>query len=161
MFSEHLFLKTPLDGCFCSNLFWLPRDVLQSNSMSKEKMKNVVISLKLFWFELQIKTQGKYHLPFLSASQPSVRCCEFFVIEGLSKFMSFLQKNKTTDWNVVTTHWCKPLSARLHLTFRMFQFSLFVVSVMNFEKLQRFFLCFFSKLQEYYREYWIGLQQLY
>ena len=36
--------------------------------------------------------------------QPSVRCCKIVVIEGLSKFMSFLQKNRTTDWNVATTH---------------------------------------------------------
>ena len=72
-------------------------------------MKNVVIHLTLFWFELQIKTQERYHLPFLRASQPSVRCCKTILIEGLSKFMSFLQKNRTIDWNVVTTHWYKPL----------------------------------------------------
>ena len=37
--------------------------------------------------------------------QPSVRCCKIAVIEGLSKFMSFRRKNRTTDWNVVaTTH---------------------------------------------------------
>ena len=66
-------------------------------------MKNAVIHLTLFWFELQIKTQGRYHLPFFRASQPSVRCCETILIEGLSKFMSFLQKNRTIDWNVVTT----------------------------------------------------------
>ena len=71
--------------------------------MSKEKMKNVVIHLTLFWFKLQIKTQGKYHLPFLPASQPSVRCCKIILIEGLSKFMSFLQKNRTIDWNAVTS----------------------------------------------------------
>ena len=77
--------------------------------MSTEKMKNVVIHLTLFWFELQIKTQGKYHLPFLPGSQPSVRCCKIILIEGLGKFMSFLQKKRTIDWNVVTTYWCKPL----------------------------------------------------
>ena len=66
-------------------------------------MKNVVIHLTLFWFKLQIKTQGKYHLPFLPASQPSVRCCKIILIEGLSKFMSFLQKNRTIDWNAVTS----------------------------------------------------------
>ena len=51
-------------------------------------------------------------------------------------------------------------SARLYLTFRMFQLSLFVVSVMNLEKVQRFFLCFSSKQQEYYQEYWIGSKHL-
>ena len=70
----------------------------------KKKIKNVVIHLTLFLFELQTKTQGKYHIPFLPVSQSSARCCKIFVIEGLSKFMSFLQKNRTIDWNVVTTH---------------------------------------------------------
>ena len=79
-------------------------DLFESNAMSKDKMKNVIIHLTLFWFELQSKAQGKYDLPFLPASQPSVRCCKIVVIEGLSKFMSFLQKNRTIDWNVVTTH---------------------------------------------------------
>ena len=37
-------------------------------------------------------------------------------------------------------------SARLHLTFRMFQFSLFVVSVVNLEKLQRFFSFIFFQV---------------
>ena len=61
--------------------------------MSKEKMKNVVIYLTLFWFELHIKTHRKYHLTFLPAfQQPSVRCCKIVVIEGLSKFMSFLRR---------------------------------------------------------------------
>ena len=60
-------------------------------------------------YKLHIKTQGEYHLFLLPASQPSVRCCKIVVIEGLSKFMSFLQKNKIIDWNVFTTHWCKPL----------------------------------------------------
>ena len=41
--------------------------------------------------------------------QTSVRCCKIVVIEGLSKFMSFLQKNRTTDWNVATTDRCKQL----------------------------------------------------
>ena len=62
-------------------------------------MKNVVIHLTLLWFELQIKTQGRYDLLFLSAYQTSVRCCKTVVIEGLSKFMSLLQKKKTNDWN--------------------------------------------------------------
>ena len=92
-----------------NNLFWLPRNLFESNAVSKEKMKNVVIHLTLFWFELLIKAQGKYHLPFLPASQPSVPCFKIVVMEGLSKSMSFLQKNKTIDWNVVTTHWCKRL----------------------------------------------------
>ena len=35
--------------------------------MSKEKIKNIVINLKLLWFELQIKTQGKYYLPFFQS----------------------------------------------------------------------------------------------
>ena len=35
--------------------------------MSKEKVKNIVINLKLLWFELQIKTQGKYCLPFFQS----------------------------------------------------------------------------------------------
>ena len=109
-----------------------PETSLEVFAMFIEKMKNVVIHLILFWFELQMKTQGKHHLLFLPAPQSSVRCCKIFVIEGFSKFMSFVQKNKTID------------SARLHLTFRMFQFSLFAVSVMNFEKLQRLFLCFCS-----------------
>ena len=69
-------------------------------------MKNA-IHLTLFCFKLHIKTQGKYHLPFLPASQPSVRCCKI-VTDGLSKFISFLQRNRTIDWNAVTTHWCKP-----------------------------------------------------
>ena len=129
-----------------SNLLWLPRDLFESFAMFKEKMKNIVIHLTLFWFELQIKTQEKYHLPFLQASQPSVRCCKVVVIEGLSKFMSFLLKNRTIDWNVVTTHWWKPLQQGwFHVTYRMSQFSLFVISMVNFEKLQRFFLCFSSK----------------
>ena len=51
-------------------------------------------------------------------------------------------------------------SARLYLTFRMFQLSLFVVSVMNLEKVQRFSLCFSSKQQECYQEYWIGSKHL-
>ena len=29
-------------------------------------------------------------------------------MEGLIKFVSFLQKNRTIDWNVVTAHRCKP-----------------------------------------------------
>ena len=74
----------------------------------KEKMKDVV-HLVLFWFKLQIKTQGKYHLPFFPASQPSVRWCKIVVIEGFRKFMSFLQKNMTIDWNVFTTYSCKLL----------------------------------------------------
>ena len=48
-----------------------------------------------------MKTQGKYHLLFLPAPQSSVRCCKIFVIEGFSKFMSFLQKNKTIDWKML------------------------------------------------------------
>ena len=32
-----------------------------------------------------------------------IRCCKIVVIEGLSKFMSFLQKNRTIDLNVVTS----------------------------------------------------------
>ena len=52
--------------------------------MSKEKIRNAVIYVTLFWFELQIKTQGKYHLPFLLASQPSVRCCKIVVIENFA-----------------------------------------------------------------------------
>ena len=44
--------------------------------------------------------QDKEEHPF---EQPSVRCCKIVVIEGLSKFMSFLQKNRTIDWNVVTS----------------------------------------------------------
>ena len=77
--------------------------------MVKEKMKNDLIHLTLFWVELQIKTRGKYHLPFLPASQPSVWYSKIILIEGLSKFMSFLQKNRTIDWKVVTTRWCKTL----------------------------------------------------
>ena len=92
-----------------ADLFRFPRDLFESNAMSKEKMKHVVIHLTLYWFELQIKTQGKYHLPFFPASQSSVRCCKIVANEGLSKFMSFLQKNRIIYWNVVATHWCKPL----------------------------------------------------
>ena len=80
---------------------WLPRDLFGSFAMFIEKMKNVVIHLILFWFELQMKTQGKYHLLFLPAPQSSVRCCKIFVIEGFSKFMSFLQKNKSIDWKML------------------------------------------------------------
>ena len=72
-------------------------------------MKNAVIHLTLFWFELQIKAHGKYNLPFLPASQPSVRCYKVVPTEGLTKLMSFFQKNGTIDWNVVTTHLCIPL----------------------------------------------------
>ena len=63
--------------------------------MPNENIKNVLINLKLLWFELQIKTQGIYHLPLLPTSQPSIRCCKIVVNEGLNKFMSFLQKNRT------------------------------------------------------------------
>ena len=54
-------------------------------------MKNVIIHLTLFRFELLIKTQAKYHLP---ASQPSVWCCKIIVIKGPGKFMWSLQKNR-------------------------------------------------------------------
>ena len=60
--------------------------------MSKGKMKNVIIHLKLFRFEVLIKTQAKYHL---LASQPSVWCCKFIVIKGPGKFLWSLQKNRT------------------------------------------------------------------
>ena len=110
--------------------------------MFKEKIKNVVIHLTLFWFDVQIKSQGKYNLPFLQFSQPSVHCCKIFVISGLSKFMSFLQKNGTIDWNVLpridVDHFSKA-----SFNFFYVPFSLFVVSVMNFERLQKFFFVFF------------------
>ena len=83
-----------------------------------EKMKNVVIHLILFWFELQMKTQGKHHLLFLPAPQSSVRCCKIFVIEGFSKFMSFLQKNKTIDWKILL-----PRSDVSHFSKASFNFS--------------------------------------
>ena len=44
-------------------------------------------------------TAKKEH-PF---KQPSARCCKIVVIEAITKFMSFLQKNRTIDWNVVTS----------------------------------------------------------
>ena len=81
-------------------------------------MKNVVIHLILFWFELQMKTQGKHHLLFLPAPQSSVRCCKIFVIEGFSKFMSFLQKNKTIDWKILL-----PRSDVCHFSKASFNFS--------------------------------------
>ena len=49
---------------------------------------------------MQSIIQAKEEDPF---EQPSIRCCKIVVAEDLSKFMSFLQKNKTTDWNVVTS----------------------------------------------------------
>ena len=39
-------------------------------------MKTVVIHLKLFWFKLQIETQGKYHLPFFELCEFELK--EFF-----------------------------------------------------------------------------------
>ena len=54
----------------------------------------------MFLHDVEI-IQAKEEHPF---EQPSVRCCKIVVIEGLSKFMSFLQKNSTTDWSVATTH---------------------------------------------------------
>ena len=97
---------------------WLPRDLFGSFAMFIEKMKNVVIHLILFWFELQMKTQGKHHLLFLPAPQSSVRCCKIFVIEGFSKFMSFLQKNKTIDWKMLL-----PRSDVSHFSKASFNFS--------------------------------------
>ena len=92
--------KVPRCSHLFSNLFWLPRDLFERNVMSKGKRKNVVIHLTLFWFELQIKTQEKYHSPFLPAFQSSARCCKIVVTEVLIKFISFLQTNRTIDWDV-------------------------------------------------------------
>ena len=98
--------------------------------------------LKLFWFELQIKIQWKYHLPFLPASQPSVWCCKIVVIEGLSKFMSFLQKNRTIDWNVATTHWCKPLQQGFVLLFVCSSFHLLSFQWWILKSFKDFFFVF-------------------
>ena len=51
----------------------------------------------------------RYHLPSLLASQPFVHCCKIVVIEDLRKFVSFIQRNRTTDWHAITTNWCEPL----------------------------------------------------
>ena len=76
--------------------------------MSKKDDKCYSLS-EIILFELQTKDQGKYQLPFPPTSQPSVRCCKMFVIECFRKFKIFLQKNRTADGNVVTTHQCKSL----------------------------------------------------
>ena len=114
--------------------------------MSKEEMENVVIHLT---FGLNYKLKLKENIIYLSFQhlEPSLWCCKLVVIEDLSKFMSFLLKNRTTDWNAVTTQMQTTL-ARLHLTFRMFHFSLFVVSVRNFEKLQRIFVVVFLPISK-------------
>ena len=74
-----------------------------------KKMINAIVSLRSFQFELQTKGQGKYHLPFLPTSQPFIQCCKIFVIKCFSKFMSFAQKNRTVDGNVITMHQYKLL----------------------------------------------------
>ena len=68
-----------------------------------KKMINALVSLILFWLELQTKVQGKYHLSFLPNCQPSVRWCKMFAIECFSN-KSFLEENRTADGNVVITH---------------------------------------------------------
>ena len=66
-----------------------------------------------------------------------IRCCKIVVIEGLSKCMSFLQKNRSIDWNAVTS---KASFNFLHVPVLTLSFQWWIL-----ESFKAFF-CFFFQL---------------
>ena len=118
-------------------------------SISASKFTNVLEASwtgRIYERCLNCRFKLKENMIYLSfQSLNDVWCCKIVVIEGLSKFMSFLQKNRTIDWNVLPhidlSHFSKVSFNSLYVPVFILPFGL----VKNFEKLQRSFLCFSLK----------------